>query len=296
MPHANHRTQPRSFPRRASPRLKDASLPADQHRPLYIEILLILRVIFHRCKLVHADFSEYNILYHQGHLVVIDVSQSVEQDHPAAFDFLRQDLKNADDFFRRLGVDTLGLTRTFNFVTRKSWVEGRQETDEDVLQEADRLVREVEEAEEDFEDDEEEIDHSALPGAVTKAAKPKPAKPSESDEAVFAQSYIPRALDQVYDPERDVARVLRGEGDGLIYADITGVAKIRLDEQGDEAAGSGSEASEGEESGSEGNSDDDEEGEDGERRPRGKKHEDKDEKKVSKKIVASHGESVLYSC
>ena len=255
-----------------------------------------MRVIFHRCKLVHADFSEYNILYHQGHLVVIDVSQSVEQDHPAAFDFLRQDLKNADDFFRRLGVDTLGLTRTFNFVTRKSWVEGRQETDEDVLQEADRLVREVEEAEEDVEDDEEEIDHSALPGAVTKAARPKPSKPSESDEAVFAQSYIPRALDQVYDPERDVARVLRGEGDGLIYADITGVAKIRLDEQGDEAAGSGSEASEGEESGSEGNSDDDEEGEDGERRPRGKKHEDKDEKKVSKKIVASHGESVLYSC
>ena len=94
-----------------------------------------MRVIFHRCKLVHADFSEYNILYHLGHLVVIDVSQSVEQDHPAAFDFLRQDIKNADDFFRRLGVDTLGLTRTFNFVTGRSWIEGRQETDEDVLAE-----------------------------------------------------------------------------------------------------------------------------------------------------------------
>jgi RIO kinase 1 len=228
--------------------------------------------------LVHADFSEYNILYHLGHLVVIDVSQSVEQDHPAAFDFLRQDIKNADDFFRRLGVDTLGLTRTFNFVTGRSWVEGRQETDEDVLAEAERLVREVEEAEDDVEE-EEETDHSALPGAK-KANKPKVAKPSESDEAVFAQAYIPRALDQVYDPERDVAKVLRGEGDGLIYADITGVAKIRLDEQGNPEGEEDEEEEEGSEDGSDGDSGEEEEGEEGARRPRGKKHEDRDEKKV----------------
>lgn len=47
---------------RASPRLKDAQIPAEDVRRLYIEILVILRTIFARCKLVHADFSEYNIL------------------------------------------------------------------------------------------------------------------------------------------------------------------------------------------------------------------------------------------
>lgn len=47
---------------RASPRLKDAQIPQEDVRRLYIEILVLLRVIFARCKLVHADFSEYNIL------------------------------------------------------------------------------------------------------------------------------------------------------------------------------------------------------------------------------------------
>lgn len=48
---------------RASPRLKDAQLPEDRIRDLYIELLVTLRTIFHRCRLVHADFSEYNILF-----------------------------------------------------------------------------------------------------------------------------------------------------------------------------------------------------------------------------------------
>lgn len=47
----------------ASPRLKDAELPAERIRDLYIELLVILRTMFARCKLVHADFSEYNILF-----------------------------------------------------------------------------------------------------------------------------------------------------------------------------------------------------------------------------------------
>lgn len=115
-------------------------------------------------------------------------------------------------------------------------------------------------------------------------------KPSASDEAVFAQSYIPRALDQVYDPERDVARVLRGEGTKLIYADITGVATIEKARRGEEDAkgvhfagdendageeDAGSSGESGSESGSESDEDEHED-----RKPRGKKHEDRDEKKV----------------
>lgn len=229
--------------------------------------------------------------YHEGHLVVIDVSQSVEQDHPAAFDFLRSDIRNADDFFARRGLDTLGLTRTFNYVTRPSATSDRAETDEEMQAEAERLLTAVEL-------EELEVDHDEEEDGSAEQSK----KPSASDEAVFAQSYIPRALDQVYDPERDVARVLRGEGKGLIYANITGVASIRESEsasastpqvrfaaedqfEGDVVAGAATEEN-GDESGSgsgseSGSEDEDEgEGEYDERKPRGKKFEDKDEKKV----------------
>jgi len=41
--------------------------------------------------LVHADLSEYNILYYKHRCFFIDVSQSVEHDHPNALNFLRKD-------------------------------------------------------------------------------------------------------------------------------------------------------------------------------------------------------------
>ncbi|BGP01762.1 Serine/threonine-protein kinase rio1 [Rhodotorula toruloides] len=269
----------------ASPRLKDAQIPPEQQRSLYIEILVLLRAIFHRCRLVHADFSEYNILYHQGHLWVIDVSQSIEHEHPSAFDFLRADIQNAEDFFAKQGVDTLGLTRTFNFVTRDSWVSGREETDEDAAEEIERLLAQAEA---------EANEPAQANGAGASGQQQEAAKPSESDEAVFAKSYIPRTLEDVYDAERDVQRVLRGEGKDLIYADITGVASIHGKANKGEGGEGGLAGVEEEEE--DGDSDDDsesgeedseEKGEDGEKqqRPKGKKFEDKDEKKKRRQEV-----------
>lgn len=283
---------------RASPRLKDASIPPSLLPPLYIEVVQILRILFHRCRLVHADFSEYNILYHDSHLWIIDVSQSIEQEHPAAFDFLRSDLKNAEEWFSRRGVKTLGVRRTFGFVTRDTWIKGREESDEDVKVEIERLLDQLEdegeeeqeepskleETQRDREDAQRELEGATNPSSSTKTRTRT--KRDESDEAVFAQSYIPRALDDVYDPERDVQRVLRGEGGDLIYADITGVAKIHRQEEEDDQKRGGinddDDEEEGEESGSDEESGSESGSEDGkEKRPRGKKHEDKEDKKVT---------------
>lgn len=240
--------------------------------------------MFVRCRLVHADFSEYNILYHDHHLWVIDVSQSVEGDHPHAFDFLRSDIKNGDDFFARRGIETLGLTRTFNFVTRDTWIVGRPETDAEIAEEVEKLLV-LAESEEPINEEEEELLRTEAAGNTNQLPEKRvvSTKPSESDERVFAQSYIPRALDQVYDPERDVARVLRGEGKELIYSDITGVAAIhrqdgaRFADDGEEGT-AGDALAEGD--GSESGSGSDSDSEYDEKTPRGKKHEDRDEKKV----------------
>lgn len=47
---------------RASKRLKDADVDLEELRELYAELLGAMRWMFRRCRLVHTDLSEYNIL------------------------------------------------------------------------------------------------------------------------------------------------------------------------------------------------------------------------------------------
>ena len=74
--------------------MKDANIPSEKQKDLYVQLVKDMRKMYHECHLVHADLSEYNILYHKGTLHIIDVSQSVEHDHPHALDFLRKDCTN----------------------------------------------------------------------------------------------------------------------------------------------------------------------------------------------------------
>jgi RIO kinase 1 len=50
-------------------------------------------------------------------IYIIDVSQSVEHDHPNALEFLRKDCKNVIDFFARNGAQTLSLRDHFQAVS-----------------------------------------------------------------------------------------------------------------------------------------------------------------------------------
>uniref|UniRef100_A0ACD5ZSU3 Uncharacterized protein n=1 Tax=Avena sativa TaxID=4498 RepID=A0ACD5ZSU3_AVESA len=100
----------------AAPRLKDAGLSNDKLREAYFEIVTTMRTLYQKCKLVHGDLSEYNILYFEGHLYIIDVSQSVDLDHPLALDFLKEDCLHVNDFFEKRGVAVMTVTELFNFV------------------------------------------------------------------------------------------------------------------------------------------------------------------------------------
>ena len=67
--------------------------------------------------MVHADLSEYNLLYYKEKIYFIDVSQSIEHDHPQSLDFLKRDIINVNDYFSKHKVRTFGLRRVFDFVT-----------------------------------------------------------------------------------------------------------------------------------------------------------------------------------
>ncbi|KAK7469275.1 Serine/threonine-protein kinase rio1 [Stygiomarasmius scandens] len=300
----------------ASPRLKDAQLSTTQAIELYTELVLVIRKMYHQCKLVHADLSEYNILFHEDHLWIIDVSQSVEHDHPSAFDFLRKDLVNVEEFFRRLGVKCLGLRKAFEFVTRDQF-DGSEEGTE-IGGSADQVILQKWI----------ELDDSQQQSGTTDAPRATGSFQTESaahEDSVFLQSYIPRSLNQVYDPERDVAVLKRGQGKSLIYADTIGLVdgskpnesqRQTVVKQGDDLEaprvwfdqGDDSESSEGIDGGEEVSDDqssetgdssspevekkdqDDQSGSPSaerfqERKPRGHRHEDKEAKKERKKAT-----------
>jgi RIO kinase 1 len=252
---------------RASPRLKDAEIPADAHDVLYRQLVLAVRTLFHSCRLVHADLSEYNILYHKGLLAIIDVSQSVEHDHPHAFDFLRSDVKNVESFFAKAGVRGLGPRRCFEFVIRERFGQSR-----DVETDAEALERWLsEQAEQEDEDNQRGV------GATVEADA------RAHEDEVFLRSYIPRTLNEVYDPERDISAIRRGEGKNLIYAETIGVVDHPHPA-----------AEEGVEDSTDGDTDEDDGGEEDQRAdndngddelfkpkpPRGHRNEDKEAKKV----------------
>ncbi|CAI8502855.1 unnamed protein product [Hanseniaspora opuntiae] len=68
---------------------------------MYYKVIAYIRILYRVCRLVHADLSEYNTLVFEHDLYMIDVSQSVEPEHPMSLDFLRMDIKNINLFFRK---------------------------------------------------------------------------------------------------------------------------------------------------------------------------------------------------
>lgn len=70
-----------------APKLKDIDLDVEAWNELYLDVLKDMRVMYQDCKLIHADYSEYNCkifflfiffnwigLYYKGKPVCIDVS------------------------------------------------------------------------------------------------------------------------------------------------------------------------------------------------------------------------------
>lgn len=60
----------------------------------YEQVLDAINKLYKEANLVHADLSEYNILWHDDQCWFIDVGQSVEPTHANAHMFLFRDCSN----------------------------------------------------------------------------------------------------------------------------------------------------------------------------------------------------------
>ena len=79
------------------PHLRNAQI--EDPAGVYEQITGYIRTLYTKAELIHADLSEFNILY-GDQPYFIDMGQSVTRDHPRALAFLMRDIKNINRFFR----------------------------------------------------------------------------------------------------------------------------------------------------------------------------------------------------
>ncbi|QGA80848.1 serine protein kinase RIO [Candidatus Nanohalobium constans] len=96
------------------PKLKDVEI--DNPEAGFKRVLDDIRRLWQEEKLVHGDLSEYNILLDsEGELYFIDFAQGLHTSHPEAENFLRRDIENVANFFRKQGGD-IDVEKSFESV------------------------------------------------------------------------------------------------------------------------------------------------------------------------------------
>lgn len=187
-----------------APRLKDANLSSSKLRKAYFRVCFLMRKIFRVAHLVHGDLSEYNMLYWKGEVIIIDVSQSVEDDHPMALDFLRRDCANVNDYFRRSGGGpVLSVRELFDYVTGEHIG--------------------------DTEDEQENALATLLESAASRNTHS--VRTPNHDDEVFMQSYIPRTLQEVELREQEFRAQSSVDLEQNLYAKLTGLTVSQAPER-----------------------------------------------------------------
>lgn len=256
-----------------SPKLRDYAYKSqDEVAYLYHTMVVYMRLMYQICRLVHADLSEYNTVMHRGKLYIIDVSQSVEPEHPLSLDFLRMDIKNVNGYFAKLNVPIFPERVIFQFV---------------ISEHLDKFSK----------------DYNSVEDLIKYVNENLPIKNTKNDEAedeVFRSLYLVRNLEGL--EERDFDRFTEGKFDllkSLIAQDhqrnlISTVnsedidhdieRETNLDETGNEETSQDSDEIEEEEEEADDETDENSEFEEREDDGvlKGKKFEDKDEKKKRK--------------
>lgn len=241
-----------------SPKLRDHPFKdVEEIAKYYHQMLHYMRRMYQECRLVHADLSEYNSIVHKDVLYIIDVSQSVEPEHPMALDFLRMDIKNVNDFFDRKKINVYPERSIFKFIIESNEVLGIKDNSYEELETYLETIPLKSENDDDNIDDE-----------------------------IFRSLHLVRSLNHL--DERDFEKFSKGNVDTL--TELLGKSELASGEEANssddlESDGSGSEY---DESDSEEESDDEENPKPRRKResaPKGKKYEDKDDKKARKEAA-----------
>ena len=125
-----------------APQLRNAHL--EQPEEMLDEIIEQMRLMYQKAKLIHGDFSEYNILVHQNKPVIIDFPQAIdmslignisERNIGKNLQVLKKDIQTIKEYFEK------AYNLTFDFDEVYSYIAGRHAQREKV----DYTIEEIEE-------------------------------------------------------------------------------------------------------------------------------------------------------
>jgi len=94
-------------------------LTSDVDQNDYDQAISLIKDLFHKAKLVHGDFSEYNIFKTDDGLVVFDLGSAVDLRHPNSKEFLKRDINNIIRFFKKRGMIVDDSTRVFEDIVNE---------------------------------------------------------------------------------------------------------------------------------------------------------------------------------
>lgn len=104
---------------RAAPTLKNLMFSPELVEKVWNQTVSLMVKLYRECDLIHADLSEYNLMWHENKLWCIDVSQAVRITHPMSFRFLWRDCTNICKFFAKKMPSTLTPKELFTMITGK---------------------------------------------------------------------------------------------------------------------------------------------------------------------------------
>jgi len=85
----------------------------------YDQAISLIKDLYHKAKLVHGDFSEYNIFKTDNGLIVFDLGSAVDLRHPNSKEFLKRDINNITRFFKKKGMNIEDSTNVYEDIVNE---------------------------------------------------------------------------------------------------------------------------------------------------------------------------------
>jgi len=101
-----------------APLIKDVKIKNPED--IFKKIISYIKIMYKNSNMVHADLSQFNIIYHKNQPYIIDFGQAVLLEHENSHDFLKRDIHRIVTYFNKNNITETEKQIYFE-ITGKTW-------------------------------------------------------------------------------------------------------------------------------------------------------------------------------